>query len=71
MLTDIYEIVDKLLYPFEIDMLLNEAVLLCPAMKRENKKVYPANVKVLFPNQTDEFYDLGYRLLNDLAFNVL
>ena len=45
----IYEAADSILYPWEITEVLNEAIVLCPAMKRNNKKLYPENAKIAVP----------------------
>lgn len=46
----IYEAADSILYPWEITEVLNEAIVLCPAMKRNNKKLYPENAKIAVPS---------------------
>lgn len=46
----IYEVIDMMLWPHEIDMVLNEAILLCPAAKRFGVKMYPANAKRAVPD---------------------
>ena len=64
----LYMTIDYCLFPHQIDKLLDEAILLCPVMREENRRMYPANLKRLFPYETEEFWQLGAMLLNDLAF---
>lgn len=46
----IFEVADSTLFPWEIDAILEEAVVLCPAMKRNNAKMYPANARLAVPS---------------------
>ena len=46
----IFEVADSTLFPWEIDAILDEAVVLCPAMKRKNAKMYPANARLAVPS---------------------
>ena len=46
----IFEVADSTLFPWEIDAILDEAVVLCPAMKRNNAKMYPANARLAVPS---------------------
>lgn len=64
----LYMAIDYCLSPHQVDKLLDEAILLCPVMHEENLRMYPANLKRLFPYETEEFWRLGAMLLNDLAF---
>ena len=65
----LYEVIDAVLYPHQINKLLDEAILLTDVMREEGYKMYPVCLKELFPNETEEFWHLGAQLLNDLAFN--
>ena len=65
----LYEVIDAVLFPYQINKLLDEAILLVNVMREGHREMYPANLKRLFPNETEEFWHLGARLLNDLAFN--
>ena len=66
----LYEVIDSVLYPYQIDKLLDEAILLVDVMREDNRKMYPVCLERLFPNETEEFWHLGAQLLNDFAFNV-
>ena len=46
----IFEVADSTLFPLEIDAILDEAVVLCPAMKRNNAKMHPANARLAVPS---------------------
>ena len=46
----IFEVADRNLFPWEIDAILDEAVVLCPAMKRNNAKMHPANARLAVPS---------------------
>ena len=65
----LYEIADAILFPYQIDMLLDKAVILCHVMREYHRVMYPENLKRLFPYETEEFWILGAQLINDLAFN--
>lgn len=65
----LYEVIDAVLFPHQINKLLDEAILLVNVMREGHHEMYPANLKRLFPNETEEFWHLGAKLLNDLAFN--
>lgn len=64
---------DNCLWPHEIDELLNEAIAICPLMKRDNMKMYPANLKRIYIDSgiphDEEFYTLGAQFLNTIAFD--
>ena len=45
-----YEAMDNYFFPHEIDAILDVAITLCPAMKRQGKKMYPANAKRAVPD---------------------
>ena len=65
----IYEVADNVLFPWEIDAILNEAIILCPAMKRNNSKMYPANARLAVPSvcSDDQNAFLVAELLNALC----
>lgn len=65
----LYEVIDAMLFPHQINKLLDEAILLVDVMREDHREMYPANLKCLFPNETEEFWHFGAELLNDLAFN--
>ena len=65
----LYELIDDCLCSGEITMLLNLAIKLCPAMRRNNAKIYPANIRNIFPNCSKEFADLGAWFINEVAFD--
>ena len=44
-----YETMDNYFFPTEIGIILDAAILICPAMKRQNKKLFPANANRLLP----------------------
>ena len=46
----IFEVADSTLFPLEIDAILDKAVVLCPAMKRNNAKIYPVNARRAVPS---------------------
>ena len=46
----IFEVADSTLFPWEIDAILDEAIVLCPAMKRNGVKMYPENVRRVLPS---------------------
>lgn len=68
----LYETIDRVMYPCEIDIILDVAVTLCPAMKRCNAKMYPANAKLAVPSVCvdDERAYLVAILLNALADEI-
>ena len=68
----LYEVADKMLFPHEIDAVLDAAIVLCPAMKRNNAKMYPANAKIAVPSVCfdDEHAYLVAELLNALVEEV-
>ena len=65
----IYEVIDMVLNPWEIDKVLDVAITLCPAMKRQGAKLYPVNAKRAVPDvcYDDEYAFLVATLLNALA----
>lgn len=67
----IYKIADAVLFPWEITEVLDEAIILCPAMKRGNKKMYPVNAKIALPSVCfdEEHAIIVASLLNALAFD--
>lgn len=65
----LYEVIDAMLFPHQINKLLDKAILLVDVMREDHREMYPANLKRLFPNETEEFWYFGAELLNDLAFN--
>ena len=46
----IFKVADNTLFPWEIDAILDEAIVLCPAMKRNNAKMHPANARRAVPS---------------------
>ena len=46
----IFKVADNTLFPWEIDAILDEAIVLCPAMKRNNAKMGPANARRAVPS---------------------
>ena len=46
----IFEVADNNLFPWEIDAILDEAIVLCPAMKRNSAKMHPANARIAVPS---------------------
>lgn len=67
--TILYEVIDAVLLPYQINKLLDEAILLIDLMREERLEMYPVCMHRLFPNETEEFWNLGAKLLNDFAFN--
>lgn len=67
----VYELADFVLYPWEITEVLNVAIILCPAMKRHNCKMYPQNAKIAVPSVCvdEERSRIVALLLNDLTEN--
>lgn len=65
----VYEVADDVLWPWEIDAVLDAAILLCPAMKRNGCKMYPANARRAVPSVCGDGYNdrLVAELLNALA----
>lgn len=65
----IYKVADMVLDAWEINMVLDKAITLCPAMKRNNAKIYPANAKIAIPSVCvdEERTHLVAGLLNALA----
>ena len=65
----ILEIIDKEFFPGEIDLILDEAILLCPAMKRNRSELHPINAKRVLPSVCwDEYHAyLVAMLLNALV----
>ena len=64
----IFEIADSVLYPWEIDAILDEAVVLCPAMKRKGVKMHPENVRRVLPSVCDNGNDFfASELINALC----
>lgn len=55
-----YETMDNYFFPHEIDAILDKAILICPAMKRQGKKLYPANAQRLLP---DICYDVQHAFI--------
>ena len=64
-----YEAMDNYFFPYEIDMILDVAITLCPAMKRQGKKMYPANAKRAVPDICfdDEHAFMVAELLNEMV----
>lgn len=64
----ILEIIDMEFYPGEIDLIMEEAVLLCPAMKRNRSELHPINAKRALP---DVCYDDYHAYLVAMLLNSL
>lgn len=62
-------LIDDCLCPGEISRLLDWAVKVCPAMKRNNAKIYPANIRNVFPGCSDEFANIATAFINAVASN--
>lgn len=45
-----YETMDSYFFPAEIDAIIDVAILICPAMKRQGKKMFPANAQRVLPD---------------------
>lgn len=64
----IFEVADNVLYPWEIDAILDKAIVLCPAMKRKGVKMFPENVRRVLPSVCSDGNDFFVaELLNALC----